>query len=135
LAELIVVEMALGLSMVYQQFQAEDRLASTIPLPSADTYTEMPEGLPEVEVVNPSEGWSLACSGLLRYSVLGRLAGPRDVGMATASRIARINRTTMSSIRVNPESASSWCAGSETPTMLASSRNAGSREPSGEPQH
>ncbi len=59
-AELIVVEMALGLSIVYQQFPAEDRLASTIPLPPADTYTETLEALPEVDVVNAIEGWSLA---------------------------------------------------------------------------
>jgi hypothetical protein len=60
LAELIVVEMALGLSIVYQQFPATDRLASTIPLPPADTYTETVEGLLEADVTNPSEGWSLA---------------------------------------------------------------------------
>ena len=60
LAELIVVEMALGLSIVYQQSPAEDRLASTTPLPPAETYTETVDGLVDVEVVNPSEGWSVA---------------------------------------------------------------------------
>ena len=52
--------MALGLSTVYQQFPAEDRLARTIPLPPAETYTEMVEGLVDVDVVNPSEGCPLA---------------------------------------------------------------------------
>ena len=56
----MVVEMALGLSIVYQQFPAAERLASTIPLPPPDTYTETLEGLADVEVVNPRDCWSLA---------------------------------------------------------------------------